>query len=223
MNDLDDELLEMFRRREGDVRSPVTFTSRLVARTRRREWLPPASVPAAAIVVVVMSIAGLRSLGASDASQPRGRRPHDHEDRQRDHDHVPGAMVRAKTPSRIGIEPTVDGPGRSDPRPHTDRMIRIDRACSGAPPGEHPPGQLLDDGPGNAARLSGEASSPWPVPLRTWARLRQRRGRRVLREDGRSCAPHGPRRVDRSRLGVGVRVGCVRRRPHRVDWTPTPR
>jgi hypothetical protein len=70
MNDLNDDLIEMFHRREGDVRSPASAPTRLVARTRHREWLTVGVGIVAAVVVVVVSIAGLRSLGSSDGSQP---------------------------------------------------------------------------------------------------------------------------------------------------------
>ena len=70
MNDLNDDLIEMFHRREGDVRSPASAPTQLVARTRHREWLTVGVGIVAAVVVVVVSIAGLRSLGSADGSQP---------------------------------------------------------------------------------------------------------------------------------------------------------
>ena len=75
MNDLDHDLLEMFHRREGDVPSPASPPAGLVARTRRREWLSAGVGVAVAVIVVVASIAGLRSLGTSDGSRPGGVGP----------------------------------------------------------------------------------------------------------------------------------------------------
>ena len=170
MNDLNDDLAQMFRRREGDDRSPASAPAQLVVRTRRRERLTVGAGIAAAVIAVVVSIAGLRSLGSSDGSQPGRRRTHDDDDRQRDHDHVSGAMVRGRPRRVIGIEPN-DGPRtlptlvltltRDDP--HTQGVLGCPMMA------DVPPGQLLMTVQETPLASSGEASAAWPVPLRTWA------------------------------------------------------
>ena len=115
MNDLNDDLAEMFRRREGDVRSSAFAPTRLVARTRRRERLTVGVGIAAAVIVVVVSIAGLRSLGSSDGSQPGDVGPTTTKT-------VSGITVTyperwfAEDPVAIGIEPTVTAPDAPDAR-----------------------------------------------------------------------------------------------------------
>lgn len=166
MNDLRDDLLEMFRRREGDVRSPASAPEELIARARRREWLSAGVGVLAALVVVLGSIAGLRSLGSSDGSQlgDAGRTTTKT---------ISGITITyperwfAVDPVAIGIEPN-DAPRtlptlvlaltRDDP--HIQGILGCPRMASLA-------GQVLMTVQETPLALSGEASVPWPVPLRS--------------------------------------------------------
>ncbi len=104
----ENDVREMFQRREGDVHAPASTPQRLVARTRRRERLTVGIGILAAAVVVVVSIAGLRSLGSSDGSQPGDVGPTTTKT-------VGGITITyperwfAEDPVAIGIEPN-DGP-----------------------------------------------------------------------------------------------------------------
>jgi hypothetical protein len=169
MNDLNDDLAQMFRRREGDVRSPASAPAQLVVRTRRRERLTVGAGIAAAVIAVVVSIAGLRSLGSSDGSQPGDVGPMATTT-------VSGITITyperwfAEDPVVIGIEPN-DAPRtlptlvltltRDDP--HTQGVLGCPMMA------DVPPGQLLMTVQETPLASSGEASAAWPVPLRTWA------------------------------------------------------
>ena len=167
MNDLNDDLAEMFRRREGDVPSPAFPPTHLVARTRRRERLTVGVGIAAAVIVVVVSIAGLSSLGSSDGSQPGDVEPTTTKT-------ISGITVTyperwfAEDPVAIGIEPTVDG-HRTLPTlvltltkddPHIQGVLGCPRLAG-------IPDQVLMTVQETPLAISGEASAPWPVPLRS--------------------------------------------------------
>lgn len=167
MNDLDDELHEMFRRREGDVRAPTSTPERLVARTRRREWLTVSIGAAVAVGVTVVSLAGLRSIGSSDSSQPGDVGPTTTKT-------VSGITITyperwfAEDPVAIGIEPS--GPPRTLPTlvlslTRDDPGIEGVLGCPGL--ANVPAGQLLMTVQEMPLALSGEASQQWPIPLQT--------------------------------------------------------
>ena len=164
MNDLNDDLIEMFRRREGDVRSPAATPARLVARTRRREWLSAGVGVAVAVIVVVASIAGLRSLGSSDGSQPGEVGPTETTT-------VSGITITypetwfAEDPVAIGIEPN------DAPRTLPTLVLALTRddpkvqGVLGCPSMADLPGQVLMTVQEIPLALSGEGSASWPVPL----------------------------------------------------------
>jgi hypothetical protein len=169
MNDLNDDLIEMFRRREGDVRTPASAPTNLVARTRRRERLTVGLGMMAVVIVVVVSIAGLRSLGSSDGSQPGDIGPTTTKT-------VSGITITyperwfAEDPVAIGIEPN------DTPRTLPTLVLTLTRddphnqGVLGCPlMAEVPPGQLLMTVQETPLASSGEGSAAWPVPLRTWA------------------------------------------------------
>lgn len=166
MNDLNDDLIEMFRRREGDVRSPASSPTQLVSRTRRREWLSAAIGVAVAVIVVVVSIAGLRSLGSSDGSQPGDVGPTTKT--------VSGITITypegwfAEDPVAIGIEPASGGK-RTLPTlvltltkddPHVQGVL-------GCPRLANIPDQVLMTIQETPLALSGDAATPWPVSLKS--------------------------------------------------------
>jgi hypothetical protein len=170
MNDLNDDLLEMFRRREGDIGAPASPPTQLVARTRRREWLSAGIGIAVAVIVGAVSIAGLRSLGAPDGPQPGDVGPTTTTT-------VSGITITyperwfAEDPVALGIEPPLDG-HRTLPTlvltltrddPHNQGVLGCPTMADVSP------GQLLMTVQEIPLAVSGEASAAWPVPLRTWA------------------------------------------------------
>ena len=215
MNDLNDDLLEMFRRREGDIRSPVSPPTQLVARTRRREWLSAGISIVAAAIVVAVSIAGLRSLGSPDGPQPGTS------DRQR---RRPSAGSRSRTPSdgsRKTPSPSASSrtrrpPDAPDARPHVDQGRSAQPGRPRMPTdGGRAAGAALDDRARDPLAVSGEASAAWPVPLRTWAGSV---ATPVVTRDGAACVLRGQRRGGRSKLDSASRP----RRPTRIElrcWT----
>lgn len=163
----ENDVREMFQRREGDVHAPASTPRQLVARTRRRERLSAGVGVAVAVVVVVVSIAGLRSLGSSDGSQPGDVGPTTTKT-------VSGITITyperwfAEDPVALGIEPTVDG-NRTLPTlvltltrddPHIQGVL-------GCPRLANIPDQVLMTVQETPLAMSGEASAPWPVPLRS--------------------------------------------------------
>ena len=166
MNDLNDDLVEMFRRREGDVRTPAAAPSRLVARTRHRGWLTVGVGIVAAFVVVVVSIAGLRSLGSSDGSQPGDVGPTTTKTGSGITITYPERWF-AEDPVAIGIEPN------DTPRTLPTLVLALTRddphiqGVLGCPRLAHIDGQVLMTVQETPLAISGEASAPWPVPLRS--------------------------------------------------------
>lgn len=166
MNDLHDDLLEMFRRRDGDVRSPASIPRQLVARTRRREGLSVSVGVVIALVVILGSLAGLRSLGSSDGSQPGDIGPTTTKT-------VSGITITyperwfAEDPVDIGIEPN------DSPRTLPTLVLALTRddphieGVLGCPLLANIAGQVLMTVQETPLALSGEASAPWPVPLRS--------------------------------------------------------
>ncbi len=166
MSDLHDDLLEMFRRREGDVRSNAAAPEKLIARTRRREWLSVTVGLAAAVAVVLVAIAGLRSLGSSDGSQPGDVGPTTTKT-------ISGITITypeewfAEDPVAIGIEPN------DTPRFLPTLVLTLTRddphiqGVLGCPRLANLPGQVLITVQETPLALSGEASATWPVPLRS--------------------------------------------------------
>lgn len=164
MNDLHDDLHEMFGRREGDVRSPASAPRQLVVRTRRRQWLSAGGGVVVALAVVLVSIAGLRSLSQPDASKLGDVGPITTRT-------VNGITVAyperwfAVDPVAIGIEPN-DSPRtlpalvlaltRDDP--HIDGVLGCPLLANFA-------GQVLMTVQETPLALSGEDATPWPVPL----------------------------------------------------------
>ena len=162
----ENDVREMFQRREGDVHAPASTPQRLVAHTRRREWLTAGVGVATAIIVVIVSIAGLRSLRSSDGSQPGDVGPTATKT-------VSGITITyperwfAEDPVAIGIEPN------DTPRTLPTLVLTLTRddpqmqGVLGCPRLALIDGQVLMTVQETPLAISGEASAPWPVPLRS--------------------------------------------------------